>query len=533
MQKKILFLAYSYILCSLTGGCLPLLPEREKEIHWEDWPPAVKSRLQAITPVTCNSHSVYVSPNPNLPYEVAHQLLVAGQDSPCAELSDRILGTDLGISVHFGVGDRDIIYFGDTLIPERRDFKHGPEFYLRHNCAYKPHFLCDDAYGFTSDDDPSDGIDLAVQGTEWAHLNRRDKIAGWVRGFDSIRLLGINAPDETGDLKSDEEGDDLFGEFNAPSGAMPIQAYVDPTTSQFLFFEYGRKNFGSSQDLYKTQNGVLMFFATANNVYDKKKNWLGCSSDLVTFRSCAYPRESEVTLFSQDKFIHISPVPFSTQQIEDVCVLEPASILCNLRAHLTTSEAESRPGALLFGNGKHYRCSPLYLAYLELSTGSVWYYSAASRDGWSDAESQATAVIAPNTPDYNPDDRNTCPYYSDTPSDERSTSLFGEVSVKLFENRLIMLSNHFQEAGGDTFVRVYYRTAPLAEPQSWTEPQATEAVGYGPFILDRYTSVSGSRLIVYHLLSTWNPSFSPEEPYSVVSTQLTLQDTGKPPIWED
>ena len=520
------------LLFIVAQGCLPLLPEREKEIHWESWPANVVKRLETKTPVTCTSHPVYKSPNPSLPYDLSHQLLIAGHESSCSELNNHLLGTDLGLSVHFGGGEKDIIYFGDTLIPEETDLKRGPEFYLRHRCAYKPAPYCDDVYGFISDNDPTDGVDLEIQGAQWAHLNRRDRIAGWNDGFASIRLMGINTRDEEGDLKSDDDGEDLFGEFNAPSGAMAITTFVHSVSSE-IRFEYGLKNHRDDQDVYTKKNGVLMFFATANNVYSKKKSWLGCTGDLVTFRSCSYPRESEVTLFSEDKFIHVSPVPLSRAEIDSLCATDPDSILCNLLPKLAAPDLDLGEGALLFGNGKYYRCSPMYLAYLELSTGSVWYFDKKSGTGWSEAERDATAIIEPSAAGYDPDNKNSCPFYSREPAPETSSALFGEASVKLVENRLIMLSNHLNHAGDDVYVRVYYRTAPIDSPHDWSRPQATEAVGYGPYILDRYTEIENNALIVHHMLSTWNPSLSPEEPYAVVTTQLRLMDTGKPPSWTD
>ncbi len=516
-------------------GGLSCVPPLENEIDWDDWSDEVIGKLRVSEPSRCTSHSLYLSANNQLPYEIVDQRVMMGEEMNCSPLTNHIQGTDLGVSVHFDGARDDIIYFGDTSIPESRTLKKGPEFYLRYECAYKASTRCNDVYGFIDDDDPTDGVDVEVQTTSWAHLNRRDNIAEWTDGFASIRLMGLNTRDLDEDLLSVDDGHDVFGEFTAPSGAMPITGYSGGSGTD-AYFEYGVRSELVSGSNLEESPGVLMVFATANNEYDKKQSWIGCSLDGITFRSCNYPEQSAVAPLSTDKFIQISLVPFSRDDVEGACAQNPGSIFCGLDSVLNDFRPDFRQGALLFGNGKYYRCSPLYLAYLELSTGDVWYFGGSGEEKWSRSEESATAIIASDLSGYNPDDIGTCPDSPGGKTIDAQNSVFGEVSVKLIDDHFVMLSNHPSfSSDGSAFVSIYYRTAPWDRPEKWSEPQATDGFGYGPFILDRYTEIiddgEGKRLRVFHVLSTWNPTLNPEEPYSVMTKQLKLKSTGQPPTW--
>jgi hypothetical protein len=90
---------------------------------------------------------------------------------------------------------------------------------------------------------------------------------------------------------------------------------------------------------------------------------------------------------------------------------------------------------------------------------------------------------------------------------------------------------------------VYYRTASLSKPETWSSPEITCAVGYGPYIIDEFTSVvdgNPDRLTLYHTISAWNGNH-PQltiEPYGVFTTQLRLRTDnhknapcGQAPAW--
>jgi hypothetical protein len=94
-----------------------------------------------------------------------------------------------------------------------------------------------------------------------------------------------------------------------------------------------------------------------------------------------------------------------------------------------------------------------------------------------------------------------------------------------------MLSNH----NGDV-PRVQYRTAPLFQPDTFSTPESTTARGYGPYIVDAYTKVEDSQLIMYHFVSAWNGAWENQpfgygEPYGVYSRPVELESTYDFPEW--
>jgi hypothetical protein len=523
------------LLLGLSGpGCFPL-GGQENEIDWDDWSAEVKQDLRVTAPVACTNHSLYRSGNADLPYRIQQQRWMVRNRNDCPRFHEYIKGSDLGVSVHFEGARDDLIYFGDTNLVDGPTYKRGPEFYLRDTCAYKGKPRCDDAYGVIRDNNPVDGVNVEIQTTEWAHLNPEDKIKAWDQGYGSIRLLGLNAYDRAGGLKSFQDGSDLFGDYNTPTGAMPITGYTVGGTGEVVF-EQGRRNGDYDPAELDEAPGVLMVFATASNEFNKKQSWLGCSADGVNFGSCATPRESEITPLSNDKFIQVAPVPFSRDDVAAACEADPESIFCDLDGVLDDLRPAYGQGALLFGNGKTYRCSPVYLAYYVMATGETWFYGDSAGPAWSRSEGAATAIIQPGIPGYTPRDTEICIDFNSDQAAEARDYLFGELSVMRVDNHFVMLSGHIRlTTPRSGFLRIMYRTAELGRPEIWAEPLATGGVGYGPYILDRYTEIvgtgAGQRLSLYHVVSTWNPSFDPGEPYAVMTRPLNLLDTGQPPPW--
>ncbi|MCP4605501.1 MAG: DUF4185 domain-containing protein [Proteobacteria bacterium] len=531
--RRFIFGAATYLLLLNSLFCFF---RAENEIHWDQWSDEVIDELRVRRPVECTTHSPYVSINADLPYEIQDQYGMISNINDCPSIHKYVQGSDLGISVHFDYNRDDIIYFGDTNIVESSSLRKGPEYYLRYQCAYKVKPYCDDMYGtITNDDDPVDGVDFEIDSQKWAQLGVRDRIREWDDGFASIRLMGLNMRDLDGSLKSSHGGGDIFGDFNTPTGAMAITAYSRKSKSD-VFFEYGKKSSVNDVSDLEESPGVMMLYATACNVYDKKQSWLGCSLDGHVFKSCMYPRENEVTFLSDDKFIQVSPVSFSRDDVDDACQENDDSIFCDLDSILNDFRPEYGQGALLFGNGKEYRCSPLYLAYIELATGDIWYYDKSDNRKWSDSEKDATPIIQPGLPEYSPNDNSICSDVSSDAAAEAREYVFGEMSVKLIDGYFVLLSNHIHMINEDSgFVRIYYRTAPFTRPEKWSKPEATQGVGYGPYILDRYTEIleidAAEYLQVYHVLSTWNTTLDSGEPYAVMTRPLTLMSTGEFPTW--
>jgi hypothetical protein len=111
-------------------------------------------------------------------------------------------------------------------------------------------------------------------------------------------------------------------------------------------------------------------------------------------------------------------------------------------------------------------------------------------------------------------------------------NVFGELSVKLIpilsssqpEPYLVMLSNHPDVTIPYEYPEIKYRTAPLSEPWNWSDPTDTDARGYGPYIIDRYTEYDSSAgvLTVWHVLSVWLGDDPDDTPYGVYTTSTSM-----------
>ena len=98
------------------------------------------------------------------------------------------------------------------------------------------------------------------------------------------------------------------------------------------------------------------------------------------------------------KFLGTSPVEITAKQLQDICynergdTLDTGGLLCQL-----PTDFRKHGGVLVFGSGRNYRLSPLYLAYLShahLSQGDGFHTRYAARDGngnwfWSSQEKDA------------------------------------------------------------------------------------------------------------------------------------------------
>ena len=121
------------------------------------------------------------------------------------------------------------------------------------------------------------------------------------------------------------------------------------------------------------------------------KSWVGCSVDGTTFNNCyTGGGPGEYAYFSENFFIQVAPVEVTAAEVESMGAAAPPHT--------------AQGGTLLFGVGHPYRCSPLYLAYVDrqnfgtvdanLRPVGVWYYNAAI--GWTESEDDATPIIEPD-----------------------------------------------------------------------------------------------------------------------------------------
>jgi hypothetical protein len=281
---------------------------------------------------------------------------------------------------------------------------------------------------------------------------------------------------------------------------------------------------GENPDNPISWSNLYLWYATAMATEDAA-SYLACSNDGVVFFSCSWPYHFQAQRFSQDEFVFVSPILVMGGEIGAIDAADSCT-LCKLKRHLGVHWFGYGYGMLLFGarggpqlNGggdfKGYRESPLFLAYLDIQSNEIWYFTGTD---WSQSESDAQPILSDPV---------------------NQLYWFGEFSVKRVHqfDTIIMLSNHPGQ-------RVAYRTASLLNPDVWSEPLLTCAVGYGPYIIDEYTQIEyGSlyRLIAYHTISSWNGLPNPRlhEPYGVFTTQLRLRQDptdpnsacGEAPIW--
>jgi hypothetical protein len=391
-------------------------------------------------------------------------------------------GTDLGASVRFGPRRATYFYMGDSFGRMARG-----------TCGLERHQdFCNDAVLVAELDTTSH----PEQGVP-AKLAMSDSNAQGEDGFVPIVIDGINGRNplplcrQSG--KKPSFGPPCLGIFNTPTGALSTWL-----TSAALL--------GKSDE---AQEVVLMWFATAQAMFDEPKgrtlaaSWLVVSTDGVSFRKLLDAP------FSREKFINVSPVLLTVEHRRRLCDRGVGSPLCH------ASLKAQGDIALLFGAGQRYRKSPLYLAALDLSTMKTRYYSGESNQPWAVDESSAAPVIGTLDP--------------------RPVDQFGELSVGLVpaqqcpadvrnqcEDTLVLLAN---QAG---FIR--YRTAPLAQPSSWSAQRKSSGIGYGPYIIEALTKVDkspkgGLELVLYHLVSSWDGKplkTKKRNPYGVFTRRLLI-----------
>jgi len=468
----------------IVATCMLLLPLAFLEVQAGDilsdfsWSPIntqhenrlmQKYHYRVCNLANCRENKWFIGQN----LEDTNKLLYYTTHTP--NLKHIIVGSDLGISVWMK-RDYTILYMGDTV---------GDASSV--NCQYPKY--CNDAIMLLTDDgDPKNGVDARI-------LVDQDDPSK----FRPIIIPGIN-----------EEGSSLhqgaFGPFNVPTGAADGFTISGDSSNPKLTYQ------------------LYLWYATAVET-DRSRSFLTCSDEGVEFHACpvpfwhpAIPRP--VWYFSKDKFINVSPVTFLSEWWEEIDE-NGSCALCTLKPHLIQEWYGYSEGMLIFGSGGGprndngvdggYRESPLYLAYLELQTMRTWFYTG---NDWSIFEVLAEPIIS---------------YHG---NDHPKRYWFGELSVKLipdddFEDmHLVMLSNH--QMSWDLGGYVYYRTAKLSKPETWTTPMITCAVGYGPYIMDQFTNVKDGnpdRLMLYHTISAWNGNH-PErtrEPYGIFTTQLRLR----------
>ncbi len=444
-------------------------------------------------------------------------------------MSDLVYGTDLGISIEFNGLMRT--YMGDSTmrpqtwgVPEE-DRKCNPGCTRGHRCS-----RCNNAITISNDTNPTDGVTLRQILFEYNHLDEMDTVP--------IKVPGVhynNDPAIWG------------GWFNTITG---IAANEERDTQKIVLFYVTSSRSSLLRDMDNSDPHAdgLAGSGVAG------RSWLAWSDDGVTFTNC-YDNDGLYDPFSESSIILKSEPPFTQQgdllltrqethtgkflQVSPVFIDDLSDIEGSCRP------ATSGPGLLLYGTGVPYRYSNVYLAYVPLDQlcdkSAVRYFTGVHSGGcWSTQESQAQPLFDDQiiqTFDYLPlftGGDGTLDYAIPT---GKSVGI-GELSVKYVPeiNGLVMLSNESWCPDGGFLnyclwntwsSEALFRSAPLARPWEWSSPRSTGTPGYGPYIMDRYTTYdAGSQsLELYYVTSVWqgdfDGSFNPpnrETPYGVETT---------------
>jgi hypothetical protein len=304
---------------------------------------------------------------------------------------------------------------------------------------------------------------------------------------------------------------------------------------------------------------VVLFYATAgappqvNHGFSSltPHSWAACSFDGIEFHRC-YPPDVP---FSRDepgrpaRFMGIAAVAISAGDLATVCggASSARNPLCETGIYDASSPVG---GLLLFGTGRHYRRSGLYVAYIRADELGVTHrpfprgpirpkVRYLEKDGsgnltWSFRESDATYII-PTTASAALQSCDALLKAQDCSAQIlaewllqkiKLTDLFGEISIKLVSDGvaagsspyLVMLSNH------DFVPGVQLRTASLEKFWEWSAPTTLDAFGYGPYIIDEFTTFSESdaALELWFTTSKWDGTYPNPTNYGIYTDHTEI-----------
>ncbi|MCP4601747.1 MAG: hypothetical protein GY847_14730 [Proteobacteria bacterium] len=465
---------------------------------------------------------------------------------------DTISGSDLGSSVY--LNGRTFFYLGDTFWPGRVEChrsRFDPQAMQAVACA--PNACCNDAIVISADDDPTNGIDVGIP----LHKTDTNQTA-----FLPLIIPGIHDnPSFLGQfwqLNRDPN-------FTTTGGSGLITGLVNQPGPTVLLW-------------YTIANWPQRTIDRVRHPYRAPRSFVVSSKDGFRFKSLVTEKDGTPSPFSLDrenapaKFLCTSPVEITADQMSLYCngtakSTDKQSILCKLE-----DEERAQGGILVFGSGRNYRLSPLYLAYVShahLAKGGGWHirYLGKNSTGewiWKHREDEAYPIIGSSYIE-NQNYLDSCVNWTGfwrcaatirdlawTGAVDEATGLFGEVSVKLIldvpkgsEPTLVMLSNHHYSPTnikkGDlfeninnlkTYLRqgeVYYRTASLSAPHEWSRvPKPIGVTGYGPYIIDRHTRYDKElgKLHLWYVLSLWRgqpmSDFKKRTQYGIATANVSV-----------
>jgi hypothetical protein len=431
-------------------------------------------------------------------------------------------GTDLGFSVEY-LG-KTFVYMGDTWGGNWSTL----------NCD--PAAKCNDMIVEIDDSTgPDDGIDVIIP----------TEMDGGQQKFIPLTIPGIHTdfvPEMTGFWTAGQ---------NAPAFTVPTGAVVAHPTVTFAF---GQQTIDFAFPMIMVWYGTAINPGQIDSTNPKRRptSWAGCSIDGYHFWSCFFNDQGEAIPFSIDvspggdgtadgkpaRFIQVEAIDLTPDDFDEICAVDGSNPLCTLDD--PSDDLAERGGLLLYGNGRPYRKSGLFLAYMANKTmlDMPWEPGAGGGPevvywdgtGWSSDEDSADSIVHPGAPPCDtytaPADCTTLPPPVNLPWNE--TRVFGEMSTKLVRapnagGKVFLLNTRqastvLSQLGGTLPVQVW--KFPLLSPWSPDPNSATDTLtsGYGPCIIDTYSddtypgSGPNGEVVLYHLISTWG--FGPYGVYS-------------------
>lgn len=466
-------------------------------------------------------------------------------------------GTDLGFGANAELNGRQYFYMGDTWDVDRIAHVHK---WSEKSCyvgELGEAARCDDMIVISDDDDPSDGL-VAMPVLDYEHEAHEWR-------WTPVAIPGVHKEisPQLHDMTSGRQywtTQDEEPAFTVPTGAfvahLPFSLAGGTGLVAYLpvlVLAYGTATRPEASAILDDSDPQA-----------RPMSWMGCSFNGTTFRACYRDAADDAVPFSADispwgigleggpvvdsghpaKFVQIAAVYLSASDFAGMCTGAATDTeICEF--------ADSGGGSLLYGSGRPYRKSGLYLAFIPrgefgqlnaLGRPIVHYWTG---EGWSYWEQDAVS-LAHHGGDAPPCDHWPQPDYDYTAPAANPTGgcwpelqswstrpVFGEISARVIraetgplDSKIILLgSNDWSFLSLKTDPRynnlrlVYAWRAPLTSPWAGdygTEeypdlgPVTTNTAGYGPYIIDAFSDSTypgsdptGQNVTLWHTISVW------------------------------
>jgi hypothetical protein len=481
-------------------------------------------------------------------------------------------GTDLGFGANAKLNGKQFFYMGDTLDADPDD---PVRKWSEKKCDVGAGVRCDDMIVVSSDDDPIDGIDVSpVLGIE---ANPDTHLAEW--RWTPVVIPGVHrdfSPYLNVEGTTFEYWDTPDSEptYSAPTGAVVAQLPVTVRIAEPLvvYMPVLVLTYGTA---IKPPGGEIL---DASDPATRPMSWMGCSLDGINFRACYRDADEQVVPFSADvpppgtaapgegapdgdpgapaRFIQIAAVEVNSSDLAGICASDPeVSPICEFE--------DSGGGLLLYGTGRPYRKSGLFLAFIpryefgQVDAGGkpiVLYWTGEVGDEWS-LDEFAARSLTHDLGAFPPCDTWPQPNYDEDVFPHtagcwpelqgwNTPPVFGEISARLvrsatdpLDSKVILLGNNDwsfltlpEDQEYNDLRMVYAWRAPLVTPWAgdfWNEaapepgpnPLVTETAGYGPYIIDEFSDDTypglgpDGDIVLWHTISVWQGTVT--TPYGV------------------